>query len=58
MDPDEFWSNDLVRANEDLLFSCFLVNPDKNDGEIIKGINIIRVVIHLLKFMPLRRSCE
>jgi hypothetical protein len=23
LDPDEFWENDLLRANEDLLFSCF-----------------------------------
>ncbi|KAL5482317.1 hypothetical protein ACEPAI_8911 [Sanghuangporus weigelae] len=38
MDPDEFWNTDLLRANEDLLFSCFLFNPDKEDGEVIKGL--------------------
>ena len=28
MDPDDFWKKDLLRASEDLLFSCFIDDPE------------------------------
>ncbi|EJC98426.1 cysteine proteinase [Fomitiporia mediterranea MF3/22] len=38
MDPDNFWGNDLLRANNDLLFSCFIDAPDGMLDGKVKGI--------------------
>jgi hypothetical protein len=27
LDPDKFWGKELMRANKDLLFSCFIDPP-------------------------------
>lgn len=27
LDPDAFWEKELMRANQDLLFSCFIDDP-------------------------------
>lgn len=27
MDPDAFWEKELLRASDDLLFSCFIDDP-------------------------------
>ncbi|KAF7976478.1 hypothetical protein HWV62_6749 [Athelia sp. TMB] len=40
MDPDLFWQKDLLRANEDMLFSCF-IDPPKGTPAIqntVKGL--------------------
>ena len=40
MDPDLFWQKDLLRANEDMLFSCF-IDPPKGTPAVqntVKGL--------------------
>lgn len=35
MDRDEFWEKDLLRANKDLLFSCYVHGPpDSINGKL------------------------
>ena len=37
MDVDAFWENDLLRANEDLLFTTTLIPPLGMIGGSVKG---------------------
>ena len=38
MDPNDFWKNELLRANDDVLFSCWIYDP--NPYERVNGLVI------------------
>lgn len=40
MDPDQFWEKDLLRADRDMLFSCFIDDPKGIEvySSLVKGI--------------------
>ena len=40
MDADAFWKKDLLRADEDMLFSCFIDSPKGTPalGTFVRGI--------------------